>query len=312
VKRWSMPTLTLFTAAAERAAAGRVVRAWTAEEDRGELVFVSRSLADEPLLVPVPDEGTRRALGDTPTPVDLLYVNERSFVVAEFSFDVANAFAGTPCEGRPPYADQPFTAWLAAIPRGGGPEQAIPATCNLDPLAFNPDQDQVFLQTGSFSQGAQPGDDELVVVDLDARGGRHAVRVLPHTRASWLVAMEDVAVGVFTDTSPDSAAGPVLGCIPLRGAGQDSSVLPAPTPIAGVPFDATAVVVSPDGRRIYAGSRNVLVELRLDRRADDPCPSVTVVDRLPLEGTPVRLEMDGEGQRLLWRDGDTQTVGLVR
>ena len=82
------------------------------------------------------------------------------------------------------------------------------------------------------------------------------------------------------------------------------------TDLGLAPFTDVSLVVSPDGRRVYAGDRGRITEMQLDH-PDGSSATLTVTRQLPIVGRAHRLLMDASGQRLLYVDLEEFGVGVL-
>jgi sugar lactone lactonase YvrE len=75
-------------------------------------------------------------------------------------------------------------------------------------------------------------------------------------------------------------------------------------------FDAHALALSPDGRRLYAGIAGAVLDM--DFNGDSTrCPLPAVRNLVEVDGTPDVLRTDAAGRRVLWLDSVKQTQGQL-
>ncbi len=204
-----------------------------------------------------------------------------------------------------PFA-QPCQVDLAVVDLlGTRMPQAVPESCRSEPGV-------VFLD----QQG------RIWIPDVDRNVGTARLRVVNADVTSHF--LEGVEAASFTQL-PSGALlatllmeGPpqqlALGCLTSDGTTVSLRDVGPPPTLDG------PILVSPDGRRIFAGTVNSLLELEVPPLDATGCPPpsttevpvpIPVTRRITLPGSPSLLSMNRAGDRLIWVDETAQLVGLA-
>ncbi len=213
---------------------------------------------------------------------------------------------GGPGEVPPEVLAQSCRVDLAVVDlEGTRVPQPVAESCRSEPVG-------VFLD----QQG------RIWIPDVDSEVGTAQLRVVNPDRSSHV--LRGVEAVSFTQLPSGALLATVvmegppqqlaLGCLTSDGTTVSLRDVGPPPTLDG------PILVSPDGRRIFAGTVNSLLELEVPPLDATGCPPpsttevpvpIPVTRRITLPGSPSLLSMNRAGDRLIWVDETAQLVGLA-